>query len=83
MIKLVRMDIITKVSLLLSHVALPREAHLEAAVHVMVHVGQKYNYRLVYYPSYQEIDHSVFKKCDWSELYRDTKEAIPLNVQEP
>ena len=32
MIKLGRMNIITKVSLLLSHVALPRERHLDAAV---------------------------------------------------
>ena len=43
MIELGRIDIITEVSLLLSHVALPREGHLEAAVHVMTHVGQRYN----------------------------------------
>ena len=35
MIKLGRIDIITKVSLLSSHAALPREGNLEAAVHVM------------------------------------------------
>ena len=60
MIKLVRIDIITKVSLWSSHVALLREGHLGAAVHVMAHVGQRYNSRLVYDPSYPEIDHSVF-----------------------
>ena len=43
MIELGRFDIITKVSLLLSHIALPREGHLEAVVHVMAHVGQRYN----------------------------------------
>ena len=43
MIELGRIDIITKVSLLSSQVALPREGHLEAAVHVMAHVGQRYN----------------------------------------
>ena len=42
MIELERIDIITKVSLLSSHVALPREGHLEAVVHVMAHVGQRY-----------------------------------------
>ena len=61
MIKLGRIDIITKESLLSSHVALPRDGHLEAAVHVMEHVGHKYNFRLVYDPLYPEIDHSVFK----------------------
>ena len=63
MIKLGRIDIITEVSLLLSHVALPREGDLNAAVHVMTHVGQRYNSRLVYDPSYPEIDHNFFKKC--------------------
>ena len=83
MIELGRMSIITKVSLLLSHIALPREGHLEAAVHVMAHVGQRYNSRLLYHPSYPEIDHSVFRECDWSEFYRDAKEAIPMNAPEP
>ena len=66
-----------------SHVALPRGGHLEAAVHVMAHVGQKYISRPVYDPLYPEIDHSVFKECDWSDFYRDAKEAIPVNTPEP
>ena len=83
MIKLGRINIITEISLLSSHVALPREGHLEAAIHVMTHVGQRYNSRLVYDPSYPEIDHCVFKECDWSEFYRNSKEAIPVNTPEP
>ena len=83
MIELARIDIITKVSLLLSHVALPREGQFEAAIHVMAHVGLGYNSRLVYDPSYPKIDHSVFKECDWSEFYMDAKEAIPVNAPEP
>ena len=76
MIELGRIDIITKVSLLSSHVALLREGHLDAAVHVMAYDGQRYNSRLVYDP-FLEIYQSVFKKCDWSEFY---KEAIPVNI---
>ena len=68
MIELGRIDIITEVSLLSSHVALTREGHLEAAVHIIVHVGQRYNSRLVYDPLYLEIDHSVFEECDWLEF---------------
>ena len=71
MIKLGRIDIIFKVSLLSSHVAL---------VHVIAHVGQRYDFRLVYDPSYPEIDQSVFEKYDWSEFYKDAKETIPINV---
>ena len=66
-----------------AEIFLPREEHLEAAVHVMVIVGQKYNSRLVHNPSYPEINHSVFKECGWPEFYRDTKEAIPMNAPEP
>ena len=52
-------------------------------MHVMAHIGQRYNSRLVYDPLYPEIDHSVFKECDWSEFYRDVKEAVPVNAPEP
>ena len=76
-------DIITKVLLLSSHVALPRERNLEAATHVMSHVGQKYYSSLVYDSLFPEINHSVVKKCYWSEFYWDAKEAIPINAPEP
>ena len=72
MVELGRIDIITKVSLL-SHVVLLREGHLEAAVHVMAHIEKRYNSRLVY----------VFKECDWSQFYRDEKEAVPVIAPEP
>ena len=49
---------ITKVLLLSSHIALPREGKLEAAVYVMTHVGQRYHSRLMYDPFYPEIDHT-------------------------
>ena len=65
-------------SLLLSHVTVPREEHLDAAVHAMPQVGQRYNSRLVYDSFDPEIDHNDLKKCDWSEFYRDAKEAIPM-----
>ena len=83
MIELERIDIITEVSLLSSHVALPKEGHLEATVHFMAHVGQRYDSRLVYDPSYPEIDHNDFKECDWSDFYRDAKEAVSVNASEP
>ena len=63
MIELGRIDMIAKMSLLSSHVALPAKEHLEAAVHAMTHVGQRYHSRLLYDPFYPEIDHSDFKEC--------------------
>ena len=49
----------------------------------MIHVHQRYNSRQVYDSSYPEIDHNVFKKCDWWELYMEANEAIPMNIPEP
>ena len=72
-----------EVSLLLSHVALPRDGHLEAAINLMANIGQKYNSRLLYGPLYSEIYQSFFKKCDWSKIYMDAKEDIPMNTPEP
>ena len=57
-----RIDIITNVSLFSSHVALHREGHLNAAVHAMAHVGQRYNSRLMYHLFYLEIDYNILKK---------------------
>ena len=82
MTELGRINIITEVLLLSSHVVLPRERHLEAAIHTMAHVGQRYNSRLLNDPSYPEIDHSIFEKCDCSEFYRDAMKAIPMNAPE-
>ena len=82
MIEVGRIDILTKVLLSSSHVAFPRERHLKATVHVMHH-DQKYNSRIVYDLSFPEIDHSSFKKSDWSQVYRDTKEAITMKPPEP
>ena len=74
MIELGRIDILMKV---------PRVQHFAAAVHVMAHVNQRYNYRLVYDPLHPEINHIVLTECYWSEFYGDAKEAIPMNVPEP
>ena len=83
MIDLGRINTITKVLLLSFYLALPRKAYLDAAVHVMTHVGERYDSRLVYNFSYLEIDCSVIKKCDCPEFYEDAKEAIPMNAPEP
>ena len=73
MMKLGRIDIITEVSLLLSHIALSREEHLDSAINVMVHVDQRYNSKQVCDCFYIENFH----------FYRKPKEAIPVNAQKP
>ena len=76
------MDIITEVSTLASHMVLPREGHLEAVFHVFAYLKLKHNARMVFDPTYPEIDMNDFKECDWKEFYGDAKEALPTNAPE-
>ena len=58
----------------------PRKECLDATVYITTYVGQRYNSKLVYDPLYPEINHSIFKKCDWSEFFWYSEEAIPRNA---
>lgn len=81
-VELGRVDIITEVSMLSAHLALPREGHLEAVYHIYAYLDKKHNSRIVFDPTYPDIDMSKFKECDWRAFYGDAKEAIPPNAPE-
>ena len=78
-----RIDIITEVSVLSSFNAMPREGHLDAVFHIYAYIKNKHNSRMIFDPTYPNIDSSVFKECDWREFYGDVKEAIPPNAPPP
>ena len=63
------MDIITEVSMMASHMDMPREGHLEAVLHVFVFLCQNHNHRIVFDPTYPEIDMNNFKECKWKYFY--------------
>jgi hypothetical protein len=56
MVELGCIEIATEVSLLSSHLAFPREGHLEIALHIMSYLSQKYNTRLIFDLTYPKID---------------------------
>ncbi len=60
MVELGCINIATKVSLLSSHLAYPCEGHLETALHIMSYLQQKHNTRLIFDPTYPEIDMRMF-----------------------
>ena len=82
-VELGRIDFITEISTLSSYNAAPREGHLDAIFHVYAYVKNKHNSRMVFDPTYPNVDMSVFKECDWGAFYGDVKEAIPPNAPEP
>ena len=46
-----RVEIITKVSMMESHMGMPREGHLEAVLHVFAFIYQRYNPRMAFDPT--------------------------------
>ncbi|CAJ1940987.1 unnamed protein product [Cylindrotheca closterium] len=83
MVELGRIDIITEVSMLASHLALPRRGHLKSIFHMFAYLKAHHNATIVMDPSYPQIDHSVFKTCNWSDMYPGATEPIPPNAPEP
>jgi hypothetical protein len=83
MVELGRVDMITEVSMLSSHLACPRDGHLEAVYRIFAYLDRKHNSRMVFDPTYSDIDMSVFKQCDWKEFYGSVGEPMPPNMPEP
>ncbi len=83
MVELGSVDIATEVSMLSSYLAYLREGHLEAAIHVMGYLRLKPNTRLVFDPTYPDINLDSFPSYDWTEFYGDVMEAIPTNMPKP
>ena len=50
---------------------------------MLSHLKVRPNAQLVFDPTYQDIDPLLFKEHDWTQFYRDVKEAIPTNAPEP
>ena len=75
-------DIITKVFMMASQMAMPREVHLEAVLYVYESLCQKYNSRMSFDPTYSAINMSDFKDCKWKEFYGELKKATPPNTPE-
>ena len=46
--------------------AMPRKGHLDAALHVIVHLKTRSNAHLVFDSTYPDIDFLLFKEHDWT-----------------
>ena len=57
---------------------------MDAAIHVMSYLRQKHNTRLMLDPSYPRNNKDAFiDDADWSQFYRDAKEALHSNAPKP
>ena len=78
-----RLDILLEVSMLSHHLALPREGHLEQALHIFGYLKNHPKRKIAFDPDHPVVDERRFKEYDWYDFYRDAKEAIPPNKPPP
>ena len=78
MVELGRVDVCTEVSMLSSHLALPRRGHLEALFHLFSYLKSHHNSEMVFDPSVPDHDMSEFPREDWSlSIYGNVSEELP------
>ena len=77
-----RVDIHLEVVLLSSHLAMPRQGHLEQVMHIFGYLKIHKKMRLMFDTSDPHISSGRFKTYDWEDFYRDAEEGIPGNMPE-
>ena len=84
MVELGRVDICLEVSMMSSHLALPREGHLSQLFHIFAYLKKYHNTEMVFDPSDPVIDESLFERKDWtsSEFGMVSREEFPPNMPE-
>jgi hypothetical protein len=82
-IELGHIDIYIDVSLLSSHLAETRIGHLEQVLHIFSYLKHHENSNIVFDPNYIDWQAASFEQHDWTELYRDASESLPLNAPKP
>jgi hypothetical protein len=77
------MDILTEVSMLSSHNAMPRQGHLYAAMDIFSHLKSHQSAAIVFNDAVPNIDERRFKRINWSDIYSNVEEALPPNMHDP
>jgi hypothetical protein len=85
-VELGRVDICLEVSMMSSHLVLPREGRLEQVFHIFSHLKNYHKTEVVYDPSDPVIDEAQFDAKDWASSefgHLDGVEELPPNMPEP
>jgi hypothetical protein len=87
MVELERVDICLECSMLSSHLALPREGHLDQVFHIFAYLMRKYhNTELVFDPSDPCVNEAGFELKDWTSNefgHLQGDEELPPNMPQP
>ena len=78
-----RIDIHLEVSLLSSHLCMPRRGHIEAAYNIFGYLDKHLESTMVFDDKRPIIDEDVFESVDWSDTPYEQQEELPPNMPEP
>jgi hypothetical protein len=59
---------------------MPHEGHLDVVYHLFAYLSLHHNSRVVFDPTYHDVDMRAFIKTDRKPMYGDVKEVIPPNA---
>ena len=84
MVELGRIDLTCEVSMMSSHMAMPREGHLSQLFHIFAYLKKCHNSELVFDPSDRDVDPNSFQIQDWeASEYGNIIEELPSNAPIP
>ena len=68
-----------------SHLALPRQGHLEQLYYMFAYLKKHHNAEMVFDPTVPVIDEAEFQQQDWmtSEMGLNLEEELPSNMPQP
>ena len=84
-VELGRIDIYLEVSMMLSHLAMPRKRHLDQVLHIFAYLRKYHNTELVYDLSDPVVEQDIFERRDFTSSEFGSvqgKEEIPSNMPE-
>ena len=85
-VELGRVDICLEVSMMSSHMAMPREGHIVQLFHIFSYLKKYHNTEMVFDPSDPVIDKSKYQEQDWTSSefgHVIGKLELPSNMPEP
>jgi hypothetical protein len=85
-VELGRVDICLEVSMMSSHLVLPREGHFAQVMHIFAYLKKYHNTEMVFDPSEPAIDQAQFDLQDWSSSefgHVQGQEELPPKMPEP
>ena len=86
MVELGRVDICLEVSMMSSHMAMPREGHIEQLFHIFSHLSKYHNTEMVFDPSDPVIDESKYQRRNWTSSefgHLPAVRQVPPNMPQP